>query len=378
MSDVRGLYARFAVTVRPAADHPDGWATVRCFTGTHPDRHPSCRVHMRTGGFRCFTCGARGGVLAALELLGVRDPAERVRLAVDYGILDRPIRPKPRPAGLSPARPSPPPPGKASRAELVDYDNLAQPATGARERSWTYQDADGEPVGRVRRLDLPDGKRVWQERPDGAGGWLPGLNGALLPLYRLPDVLARAAAGERVLVVEGEKACDALDRLGVFATTSPGGAGKWRSVHTGQVAGATVVAVCDCDLAGRQHAIDVTHACLTAGVRALMPLDLAELRGDGYDVVDWLTDIADTVRAVEPCITAAELRDRLARRIERELARCLPADGRALQLLAERARFRHDPNGSTLVTCDRCGHERPHHVTHGLAYCPCGAHQAAP
>src|SRR5262245_57685060 len=90
------MYRRYGVTLRPAPDTSD-WATVRCFSGRHDDRHPSARVHLRSGGFRCFTCGAYGGALAALELLGVRDATERVRVAVDYGILDRPIRPRARP-----------------------------------------------------------------------------------------------------------------------------------------------------------------------------------------------------------------------------------------------------------------------------------------
>ena len=41
--------------------------------------------------------------------------------------------------------------------------------------------------------------------------------------YRLPDILR----AKEVYVVEGEKDADRLRLLGLTATTSPGGAGKW-------------------------------------------------------------------------------------------------------------------------------------------------------
>src|SRR5262245_41445047 len=76
----------------------DGWASTRCFSGRHRDRHPSARVHLRSGGFRCFACDAAGGVLDALELLGVHDRGEARRIAVEYGIL-APSQPRPRRPG---------------------------------------------------------------------------------------------------------------------------------------------------------------------------------------------------------------------------------------------------------------------------------------
>ena len=105
------------------------------------------------------------------------------------------------------------------------------------------------------------------------------------------------------MLVEGEKAVDALNRIGVFATTNAGGAGKWRNEHTNALTGATVTVICDSDQPGRQHAFTVTTDLINAGTNTAMPLDLAPLRKDGHDIVDDLAATAETIRAVTPNVT---------------------------------------------------------------------------
>jgi hypothetical protein len=384
MPDVVGMYAQAGVRLRAARD--GDWVSTRCFAGTHDDRHPSARVHLKSGGFVCFTCGARGGAIAALELLGV-DQRRAIGLAVDYGVLNTPSQPlTPRRqrwqrmsffarAPATDAASASCAPSDVDAASTIDWVALANEAvTPVRERTWVYVDADGVSVGRVRRFDLGDGRKsIFQERPEG-DGWQPGLNGAHLPLYRLPDVRRRARAGERVFVVEGEKSVDAVDRLGLFATTNAGGAGKWRDDHTTALNGAHVTAIADCDLQGRRHAVDVSARLLGAGVRVTAPLDPEPQRTDGYDIVDDLTALAATVRAVTPGIPDGELRARLRRNLLDRVATLRPADAVALDRYIERVRFDAGDlhNGGALAYCDRCRAVRPHLVRVGLAYCPCG------
>jgi hypothetical protein len=381
------MYGRFGVHVR----RPDGrrtWVTVRCFAPDHPDRHKSARVNLDSGGFKCFGCLRSGGALDALQLLGVHDRDEARNLAVEYGVLE-PDQPRPRrrpiPAGARPGQgsttlePEPATPASAAAVvgELVDYDNLPAGPSVIHDRAWVYVDEHGDPVGRVHRHDLADGtKRIWQERPDG-DGWTPGLEGAHLPLYRLPTVLEHARAGQRVLVVEGEKAVDALDRLGVFATTNAGGAGKWRDQHTAALHGATVLAVCDCDLPGRLHAINLSAQLLAAAARVLSPLDPDPNRNDGYDLVDHLAGVADTIRAVTPDLTPTQVRARLRDHLDRLLANQLPTNPADLHHRLEFTNYTADPAGHALLVCDRCDRRRVHRLSHGIAYCPCGGHQAA-
>jgi hypothetical protein len=205
-----------------------------------------------------------------------------------------------------------------------------------------------------------------------------GLAGAQLPLLRLPEVLEHARRGARVTVVEGEKACDALGRLGIFATTNPGGAGKWRPEHTAALQGATVLPIADCDPPGRQHALQVAGELLSAGVNTLMPLDLCERCDDGYDIVDYLSELAQALRRAFPQLSPPVLRDQLRDFLERLFVRQPPADCDPLRDRLEFTSYQADPSGRARLQCGRCGRQRVHRVSHGLAFCPCGAHQQAP
>ncbi|MCY4088185.1 MAG: AAA family ATPase [Actinomycetia bacterium] len=150
-----------------------------------------------------------------------------------------------------------------------------------------YEDASGRPVFRVVRLDTPDGKRVWQEHPTGSG-WEKGLGGAKPILYRLPQVVSVVQAGRAVHVVEGEKCADALNDLGLVATTNPGGAGKWQEEFSeNMLANTDCVVWADCDKPGRGHANQVAQSLARVGCTVHIA-DLDTDRDDGYDIADRL------------------------------------------------------------------------------------------
>jgi DNA primase len=54
------------------------WRSTLC--PFHPDTHPSLRVRMDSGGFRCMTCGAHGGDVLAFHMQrygqGFKDAAQ--------------------------------------------------------------------------------------------------------------------------------------------------------------------------------------------------------------------------------------------------------------------------------------------------------------
>jgi hypothetical protein len=126
------------------------------------------------------------------------------------------------------------------------------------------------------------------------------------------------------------------------------------------------------------HAIDVTEQLHAAGVTVLAPWDPFPVRRDGSDVVDYLAQLAATERAVVQGIAAHALREKLRDHLHHELARLLPADPGSLQRSRERARFLDDPAGRLELDCGVCGDNRVHRVSHGLAFCPCGAYREAP
>lgn len=90
-------------------------------------------------------------------------------------------------------------------------------------------------------------------QPDGQGGWIWGLDAVRLVLYRLPEVIE----APDVLILEGEKDVETAYRLGLpnlfAATSSPMGAGQWKSAYSELLRGKRVVICPDNDLAGKQH-----------------------------------------------------------------------------------------------------------------------------
>ena len=141
---------------------------------------------------------------------------------------------------------------------------------GPRSKEWTYQAADGNPVGVIVRWDTPapapgSGKDI---RPVSKTleGWIIGGMPEPRPLYRLPELMAAAASGKRVYVCEGEKAADAARSVGLIATTSPHGSKSAAKTDWSPLKGSTasssrpqceVVILPDADEPGERYAEDV-------------------------------------------------------------------------------------------------------------------------
>jgi hypothetical protein len=161
---------------------------------------------------------------------------------------------------------------------------------------YEYRDEDNVLRYVVERRDPKDFR---QRRPDGSGGWVWNLKGITPLPYKLPEILA-ADLGEPILIVEGEKDVDELQRRGFFATCNSGGAGKWRPELSKWFAGRRVVIIPDNDDAGRKHAERVHE--LLAGVAAdRVILELPALPPKG-DVADWLAagHTSDELRELFP------------------------------------------------------------------------------
>lgn len=145
---------------------------------------------------------------------------------------------------------------------------------------YDYRDESGVLRYQVVRFEPKDFR---QRRPDGSGGWVWNLQGVERVLYRLPELVGHPT----VAVVEGEKDADRLWALGIPATTSVGGAGKWKDAYTGQLveAGVTqVVIIPDNDEPGRQHAAQIAIAAQQAGLSArILTLPGVPVKGDVSD-----------------------------------------------------------------------------------------------
>ena len=165
-------------------------------------------------------------------------------------------------AGVEPSRPNGP--------------DHSKPRIGA---TYDYHDTRGQLLYQVVRYAPKDFK---QRRLDGNGDWIWNLNGVERVPYRLPQLLA----ANEVYICEGEKDCDNLARLGLVATTNPGGADKWPASFGKYFDGRHVVIVPDNDEPGRKHAQDVAQK-LADHAATLKILDLPNLPAKG-DISDFL------------------------------------------------------------------------------------------
>lgn len=149
--------------------------------------------------------------------------------------------------------------------------------------TYDYTDADGRLLYQVvRKTPTSDGKkRFSQRRPDGLGGWVWKLPSTLVP-YNLPAV----AAASFVVIVEGEKDANSLNRIGFVATTNSGGATHFNPAIVHHFTGKDVAIVPDNDDKGREHALDVAKK-LQPVAKSVKIVVLPEVSAKG-DVTDWL------------------------------------------------------------------------------------------
>lgn len=147
---------------------------------------------------------------------------------------------------------------------------------------YDYVDEAGHLLFQVVRYQPKDFR---QRRPNAKGGWAWSLGDVRRVLYRLPELVA-ADPTEPIFIVEGEKDVDRLRGLGLAATTSPQGAGKWTKCDRAALAGRHVVILPDNDQPGRQHAQEIAHD-LAGKAASVRVLELPGLPPKG-DVSDWL------------------------------------------------------------------------------------------
>ncbi|GAA4973931.1 AAA family ATPase [Pseudonocardia tropica] len=152
-------------------------------------------------------------------------------------------------------------------------DNNHSPATSSRSSpaapaEYVYRRPDGSESFKVVRRR---GKRFHQQRKVGEH-WESGGSPEATSLPYNADKIADA---ERVMVVEGERDADTVERVwGDVATCNAGGAGKWKTAHAEHLRGKDVVVIPDQDAPGRKHSDQVVRSLrgVARSVRVLHPV----------------------------------------------------------------------------------------------------------
>jgi Protein of unknown function (DUF3631) len=164
------------------------------------------------------------------------------------------------------------------------------PAGHAGVKRYGIRDATGVLVAIHVRQDAPDGKRIWWELPDGTPG-LGGLSTADLPLYGIE----RLTGSPSVVVVEGEKAAEALLAAGTQAVgTVTGASSTPGATPLAELTGRHVYLWPDADPVGRTHMAAVAErlAGVASAVSMVEPPEGVPLGWDAADAVAEGRDLA--------------------------------------------------------------------------------------
>lgn len=233
-------YIRNNLTISNALNILDGRRVIpgkktRCPSPHHSDNHPSCDINNDDTLFHCKTCGVGGDVISLIEIWfeipehnitacergfamlgrewpkngnkGLRENTNRNKLAVVNGKDPR--------SKHSDSEKNQDKTLKTARA--IERDSKVEEWQAKCEDYYDYSDYNGNPAFRVFRLP---GKEFRQTT------W----NGRLYVSFKATDARqylynVQAVRQENYCVItEGEKDADALIKLGIVATTWPGGA----------------------------------------------------------------------------------------------------------------------------------------------------------
>ena len=167
---------------------------------------------------------------------------------------------------------------------------------------WAYADIDGNVYAYELRFEDEAGKKEPRPISLGRDGWyLGGSDRKYLP-YRVADI-AKAAADEIIVVVEGPRKADVIGDLRLTGTASVNGAASPAKTDWAALAGRKVIVVPDNDDAGTKYAKAI-HTIMAGmgGVAGIVTVqEIADAAGvtftaeKGDDIVDLVAVVADDV-----------------------------------------------------------------------------------
>ena len=161
----------------------------------------------------------------------------------------------------------------------------------APDRVHRYDDADGQHVGTVVLWKFDNGNKETRQVRRHEGGWISKAMVSPRPLYHLPDLIT----ANDVVIVEGEKAADALRVIGITATTPTQGAKSPKKSDWSVLAGKAVTISVDNDQSGREFGklvLDLIRD-IAVDVRIVeLKDDWPELPEKG-DAADWVEQFSD-------------------------------------------------------------------------------------
>lgn len=250
----------------------------------HEERTPSFTIYRKQDKWRyhCFGCGAKGDAVDFVQAIDSVERKEAIkRLSGDDSPRPPAVMPKARPV-LQPIVPVP------DDAPELDLSRVWNPKrehhTSLRPtRQWAYRDAEGRLLGYVLRCEMPAGK--WTPAVTYTSeGWALVTWLSPRPLYGLDQLAARP--DRPVMVVEGEKAAEAAQRLlpGWVCVTWPGGTQGVKHADWAPLTGRDIVIWPDADEPGLEACADIVKRLRSIASR-VRTLDVTG-QPKGWDAAD--------------------------------------------------------------------------------------------
>lgn len=168
------------------------------------------------------------------------------------------------------------------------YNASKTTATGKLIATYDYADENGNLLFQVCKHE---GKIFKARRPDGNGGYQPGIDGVRRVPYRLSELIK----SETVCWVEGCKDAENLRILGFTATTTPFGSGAYRPEYAEYFRGKDVYCFSDNDAPGRAY-VEQVIASLNGIAKSVKWIDLPGLE-EKQDVTDFILKYSDPEEA---------------------------------------------------------------------------------
>ena len=170
----------------------------------------------------------------------------------------------------------------------------------AKKQEFFYPDRQGIPLVKVLRIDKGNGEKDFpQFRWDaGSRSWIAGLTEEVkkqVPIYKYKQVKEAITAGKTIFIVEGEACADLLWKIGLCATTTLGGSGKFHSYGDYQqdLSGAKLVLCPDRDEPGLKYMEAIAQVFPHAKWLYAPPSKFFWQhlpKSNGLDIADWIAD----------------------------------------------------------------------------------------
>ena len=211
----------------------------------HDDKNPSMRLNLDKGVFYCDVCDIGGTTIdltIRLRGLSVKDALQT--MAKEAGLTD------------------------------PDGDKIHTAAT------YNYCDSYGRPVMKVDRIEKGFKKKFRQYHTTDKGEDVNGIEGIQRVLYRMEEW----AGQDEVALVEGEKCVHAMEEIGFYATTNPGGSAGWLPAYASYLKDKHVIIIPDNDKPGEKWLAEVL-ASLEGKVESLKIVRVPDVYGDVADLI---------------------------------------------------------------------------------------------